>query len=63
MMVKVHGEQRIFQTVIILLAKGGIHMRYFDISSSGRDLNKVSFQALTFSPSYPPLPFTTLLTS
>jgi hypothetical protein len=30
MRVKVHGEQRIFQTTFILLAKVVIHMRQFD---------------------------------
>jgi hypothetical protein len=41
MRVKVHGEQGIFQTIIILLAGGVIHMRTLNVS--GNRKNKKGF--------------------
>ena len=42
MRVKVHGEQRIFQTMLILLAKVVIHMRKFDLYCIDWKYRKIS---------------------
>jgi hypothetical protein len=39
MRVKVHGERRIYQTMLILLAVVVIHMSYFNLISAGDSIS------------------------
>jgi hypothetical protein len=49
MRVKVHGEQRIFQTTFILFDEGVIHMRNFNFSINKNFLARLSLQTSKIS--------------